>query len=733
MTIPHRLPLPTARRRPNCVLRLLLLLLLPAIFAAADVRSALGDELPLLVDVDSSTNQMRTTGPIPMSVRLQWAGGKPVLNGDLILHLIDSEGARVATAVLDNLHLSQGTQRFDFLLPALDADHWDTQFTLRSQFVTSDGRYPLREQTLFLSGAGRRTFVATIVSSAGPSERDAALRFGEALRFDRFFEIDRSANETPPALTLFRREQVRDLPTNPLAHCRQDLLIFVEEAFAGLSSPQLSAVEAWTRAGGSVAVFLDDSPLTGPQFEGLHHLLGKDADSGLLSRNTAGQILWPDNGTKVFSGSCGLGRAVVAPHAEVDRLLGADLPVEWVRIVCALWGIRADQCRAVIDSGAFSWEIMSEYASMHPMYTGSAPSPPGSHGPWSFRPQPIAGGSALLRETLPRGMRVVPLWIMALTLLGYILLIGPGEYFGLGMLRARRYTWITFPLVTLLFTGGAIAMSNLMMAGADQGGSITFVDVAPTGHITRENEIKLMFTANSGRQEIGLVNALYSPLDHRRLGAQNVYQISQRDPQTGSVVPPLVQGMLPNRGTVIESLSKWSPKLYRVLRIPAEPKLESSGFDWTAPADPRDPASLQELRARLTAAFGPGVQARLWRRNGRGDREFSDFREMGEELDVIDLVGNGPLMPADDEHMAVQVSRGSSRFSTYESPDFLKCASIREQGGLFAIVSRVAPKCDNFLEDLAILDAADDKAWLLIVAVSQENRWTVYRRIYRVD
>jgi hypothetical protein len=57
---------------------------------------------------------------------------------------------------------------------------------------------------------------------------------------------------------------------------------------------------------------------------------------------------------------------------------------------------------------------------------------------------------------LPRDVRLVPFFAVALLVVIYILLIGPGDYFLLRRLgRGMQWTWITFPIIVVLFVGGA--------------------------------------------------------------------------------------------------------------------------------------------------------------------------------------------------------------------------------------------------------------------------------------
>ena len=63
-----------------------------------------------------------------------------------------------------------------------------------------------------------------------------------------------------------------------------------------------------------------------------------------------------------------------------------------------------------------------------------------------------------LRSSLDQfdGVRMVPFWVVAALLVGYILLIGPGDYFFLRKIVGRmHWTWLTFPAVVLVLSVAA--------------------------------------------------------------------------------------------------------------------------------------------------------------------------------------------------------------------------------------------------------------------------------------
>ena len=62
-----------------------------------------------------------------------------------------------------------------------------------------------------------------------------------------------------------------------------------------------------------------------------------------------------------------------------------------------------------------------------------------------------------LRSALDQfnGVALIPFWQIAAILTIYVVLIGPGDYFFLRRFRRLELTWLTFPILVLVFSGGA--------------------------------------------------------------------------------------------------------------------------------------------------------------------------------------------------------------------------------------------------------------------------------------
>ena len=103
-------------------------------------------------------------------------------------------------------------------------------------------------------------------------------------------------------------------------------------------------------------------------------------------------------------------------------------------------------------------------------------------------------GSAPSQGIFMGGLAIGLLVLMAL----FVVVVGPVDYFLLGMFRLRKLTWALFPIVALVFAWFTVALSNSYMQTSEQSGSLVLLDVGDRGQIVRENELKLYF-ANTSR------------------------------------------------------------------------------------------------------------------------------------------------------------------------------------------------------------------------------------------
>ena len=83
---------------------------------------------------------------------------------------------------------------------------------------------------------------------------------------------------------------------------------------------------------------------------------------------------------------------------------------------------------------------------------------------------------------LPRDVRLVPFFVVALLVIVYILLIGPGDYFLLRRLgRGMQWTWITFPAIVLVVSVGAYLAAYWLKGDQLRVSQVDLVDIDAQG------------------------------------------------------------------------------------------------------------------------------------------------------------------------------------------------------------------------------------------------------------
>lgn len=692
---------------------------------------------PLLIEVDVRSSINRSGGPIPLTVHINYFGSKSGVAGDLMFRLVATDGTPMATYRFDGLYLTQGDQTFDYLIQPPTSGIWQEAFDIYPSFVTSTGEtYNFLEQLLRIPGAGRRACVITIATLTDDVLADRDKEMSADLAFEsRMPDMRRTQPNQRPAMTLFRGLNVLNFPNQPLEHCVSDMVLLPGETYSRLSERQVLCLLAWVRAGGSLGILLSENKrLNGDRAELLNRFLTNDTKDPLVYQTSEGEVHFARNNEQpVLSRHCGLGRVVVGTEtgpASLRERWGDELLQQ---VYIHLWKVSAEQARYIKKSptGSWSWEPGKRNTILHNLNFQRMDDPGLENFVRRFRSTPTLGGNSLLQETLPQGMEMIPLWLMGVTLFLYILVIGPLDYILLGTLNLRKYTWLTFPMVTVLFTAGAIWVANLKMQGSSDSGSVLIRDITDSGLIVRENEIVTFVPMTNQVRSVEARRELLTPIHPSRLSVDGQSSMPMLRDQLDD--QPDYRGRFPAEAQLVQRVYKWSPEMVRKVRIPLDPIREASGFDWDKPVNPRDRATHLDLTRRIQAAFGSDVHAELIRHDGQVS-DSNQFKPPPEELlDRIHLCGRGDLFESTYDEIYTNRNFATSArnygYPQYEQVSFLRSSSLREEAGMYSVVSQLSPKCDDFLEDLPILDSTDDSTWLLLITVQAGNRWEIYRKL----
>jgi hypothetical protein len=328
---------------------------------------------------------------------------------------------------------------------------------------------------------------------------------------------------------------------------------------------------------------------------------------------------------------------------------------------------------------------------------------------------------------------MMPMSVMGLVLLSYVLVVGPIDYLLLGLLRLRKFTWVVFPVVTLGFAMFTLMLSERYMSTDDQRRSAVFLDVVEGGRIARENRVELLLTSSHGRVERKVNHALFTPLEGtfgENAAYQQFYQSNvgrDFDYTIDSMLKaPHIEGVVPDRYTVLQNVHKWTPQLNRLLAI--DPQSYAVKFDWDSIAAADFAAeNRQALVAKLKKAFGDEVSA-------HAIDGLTMISLCGEVYDTPRVAGpEWNYFYANQRRMRA-VPGTKAYIVTNEEPPVLPsffhevCAA--PQRGIFTLVSQIAPTGGDNFEDFAVFDATDTTQWLLVVGVRDGNDLLFYRKRY---
>ena len=112
---------------------------------------------------------------------------------------------------------------------------------------------------------------------------------------------------------------------------------------------------------------------------------------------------------------------------------------------------------------------------------------------------------------LPQSTRLIPMPVVAAILGAFVLIVGPGDWFVLGWLRRRRWTWLTFPVVAAAFTALTVAAAEHYLGSEDHRSALVITDVGRGGRVLRESRLELLFAARDKEAATELRQTLAVP------------------------------------------------------------------------------------------------------------------------------------------------------------------------------------------------------------------------------
>ncbi len=462
------------------------------------------------------------------------------------------------------LVVTAGGQRLRVALPPLVLHSEKTPVTAYARFITSGAILELREVNPVIPVDWKRAFSVVYVEPheiASP-RKDLALVNSLGLE-----QLSPRAEPQFNLLSFPARLPPEDLPTVAAGYSCLDLLVMEGEGFQQDRGAQLSAIGDWVAGGGSVVV-VPRGALKTRHVDFLNRLAGWVEAAGAYSLDEQGQLIIGARalaaGNRLAKFRTGLGRAVVA-HDALDPDVDFET-AEWKAVVAFLWKVSAAQLATILRTGGWDFtppKMSGEFLTPRP-----------------FAPQPSDLGESIRKFLMPSRIEGVPLSVVVVILALFLLAAAPGDYFLLGRLNCRKYTWWSFALISASFTLCTVKVAEIYMGNVDYRTGLMFVDLetvrnesGPFEKPARSSRFELLFVAAQQTLETSLRNCMYADLTERG-GPQEDLQFrrprfSQFDDteldETEAVATdlPVYEGTIPAAFKVHQQLRQWSPRITR--------------------------------------------------------------------------------------------------------------------------------------------------------------------------
>ncbi len=642
--------------------------------------AAAAQEQPRLrADVRTLIPRPRSGAPVPVEARLNWSGTR-LLEGRLEVVVRDGNDVLVRWRSPE-LALAGGAQAFRFLLPPFRSEGRGDEVRADLAFLTADGRLPLEGVPLPAPGGNARTLVIAFPS---PEETTDQRGFDavQALRLETFdpAPFDSAQGRAGEGERTLRTGVAsfppEDLPVHPLAFCAYDVLLLSGDGFARLKPPQLDAAARWVAAGGSVLLM----PRGGlePHHAAFANALAGESAYALGPAGSLVQAPGREPGGMAARHVAGLGRAVVALAP-----IASDTP-DWRAAVAFLWKARANQVKDFSEKG--KWDPRAQSIS-------------GEAIPLVHVPRPFPGTGELIQALMPKEVRVVPFGTIVTILVLFVLAVGPGDWFLLGLLRRRKYTWILFPAVCLGFTVFTVVLSERAMGSTDHRRGLVFVDLGPGGKVLRVNRIDQIFAAKESERVEERKDALWTPVGLATVNSdtyrRNGYRYQRGyTPDGGTGPAPWFEGSLPGRYATAQAIRQWTPQVNRVMSF--ETVNASIPLNWDRMAGV-DVYNLPQIE--ISSMIAP-------------------------EFPVPEAAGVAVARSV--QWLYPMLGPGGEKILW----DQILSLSVAPREGFFSVVSSLSPNGAAEMEDLPVFDATEKNAWMLVVVVREGEDWVVYRRVF---
>ena len=536
---------------------LLVALVLAACAHAAEISATL----------DTSDLRLRRGGPIPLEVRFQNPTPR-LLEGRLeVTLLIGDRKAGVHRGA--EIILQPGARTMPLLLPPPPDARPGDGIAAQLRWLGTDGTRDLGSQQIGIYGiSGNEVVLGVVRTGRRLTELDHALDASlrvESLRpkLDAASWIAFTTHIAPIANAA--------MPAHPSGWYAYDAVFLDGAAFASANEKQLAALARWLGTGGSAGICtdarLDDrhiaflDKLAAEARPAIHFHLDENgcATSDSNTVGTAPLLLRP-----------GLGRAFVARDSRAtEKDLDANT---WHATVAWLWKFSDSEQSEVTRTGRWSKDFLRQNR--------------GTRLPDDFGDDVLWSAAAGFNTLTPGAPRQMPLALVALVLGALLFTVGPADWFALGWLRRRRWTWAVFPVVCAAFTWWTVHLAGRYLGHEDRKGRVRILDLADDGRVLREMRYELLMPARDREWSFDLHDAVAASQSRDEspsfYSGGRLYRANSHYPLVRDAAALASNSDWPSPGhfTLHRALRQWTPAMVRITSFAEQS--DSPKPDWEA-------------------------------------------------------------------------------------------------------------------------------------------------------
>ena len=645
----------------------------------------------LQVNVVPHSLMQRSFAPIPVTVQFHWKGlGFITGRLELACYVNDT----LNTVIFSDEIVVAGTSlNRNMLLPIHSEGTYVDSIELRIKFHLEDGSFiPLQSQNLpILRNSGCFSFNICEINNSYLRGRPDNI--SAELRLEKLAPLESSSGDLKKRNTGTTFIPVGRVPGTVFGYCAYDIVLLRHLVLRDLDHRQLSILKAWVRGGGALLVMLEDSILKKHQLDFLNDLIKYDTDS-IFTGNIGDKIAYPADfpADKIGYYNPGLGRVVIA-NKKFNSEKAFNSP-DWRHLSAFLWRVRMDRLDTVVKTGNwFSVKEIEEYKKkMEDRYNNYYDSHSNYDDLNRVDSSFINSFQNNIESFLPAEFTMIPLWLLALILLSFIIVIGPGEYILLGKFGLRKYTWISFPLICLGFAFLTVSLAEFYMGRDDHISTVTVIDEDPSGKLLRRTAYNVVFTGSSKRIARDFKKEMYSVSGQymrHRYGRYN-----QAETQ-----PLIVSGRLFTDYSVSYNYKQWEPGINRLISFDTR---DADKHQWKFPR-------------KFTMENTADLRSELY--------ESTDHQNKSVNVAVIN--GNSVKFPGHNSTLPL--------FEPVLEYMAQKKEEDEKRVNLFSLLSSLSPSMGYAGTELMIVDPSDSDETLVLVAVYdyETHDLKIFRRIYR--